>query len=116
MNDAPSARLENGQITLEYDLDAPPEKVWRAIAIPALRERWLPQADLVETEPVAAIQGDEVRYRMREDHAPFLESTVILRIEPGRDGGTRLRIIHRIDAQERRMSANDNLRPISLAA
>ncbi len=116
MNDAPNDKSESAEITLEYDLDAPPEKVWRAIAIPALRERWLPRADLAEPEPLASVPGDEVRYRMREDRAPFLESTVIFRIEPGLRGGTLLRIIHRIDAQARRVSANDNSRPMSLAA
>ena len=116
MNDVPSDRTENGNITLAYDLDAPPEKVWRAAAIPAFRERWLPQADLAEPEPVASVPGEEVRYRMRDDRAPFLESTVIFKIEPGLRGGTLLRIIHRVDGQARRMSANDNWRPSSLAA
>jgi uncharacterized protein YndB with AHSA1/START domain len=32
------------EIALEYQLDAAPEKVWRAIALPAFRERWLPEA------------------------------------------------------------------------
>ncbi|MGG2475251.1 SRPBCC family protein, partial [Rhizobium sp. BR5] len=30
-------------IELEYDLDEPPQKVWRAISIPAFREHWLPK-------------------------------------------------------------------------
>lgn len=116
MNDAPSDGLNNGEITLEYELDAPPEKVWRAIAIPAFRERWLPEANLAEPAPVASIPGEEARYRIRGDSLPFLESTVIFRIEPGLRGGTLLRIIHRVDAQARRSSANDNRRPMSLAA
>jgi hypothetical protein len=107
---------EEAEITLEYELDAPPEKVWRAIAVAAFREQWLPQADLAEPEPIASIPGVEVRYRMREEGAPFPESTVTFRIEPALKGRAVLRIIHRIEGDARRTSANDNLRPMSLAA
>jgi hypothetical protein len=104
------------EIALEVELDAKPEKVWRAIALPAFRERWLPEADLAEPEPVASIPGVEVRYRMREEDAGSKDSTVTFRIEPGPQGGALLRIIHRIEAAPRPTSANDNLRPVSLAA
>ena len=97
---------EEAEIALEYELDAAPEKVWRAIAIAAFRDRWLPQADLAEPEPIASIPGVEIQYRMREEGAPFPESTVTFRIEPGVQGGT----------LTRPRSANDNLRPVSLAA
>jgi uncharacterized protein YndB with AHSA1/START domain len=116
MSDIASDTRAEAEISLEVELDAKPEKVWRAIAIPAFRERWLPQADLAEPEPVASIPGVEIRYRMREDSAPFPESTVTFRIEPGPQGGTLFRIIHRIGGEGRGKSANDNLRPISLAA
>jgi uncharacterized protein YndB with AHSA1/START domain len=105
---------EAEEIALEYELDAPPEKVWRAVAVPAFRERWLPDADLAEPEPTATIPGVEVRYRMRDEGAPFPESTVTFRIEPGPRGGALLRIIHRVEA-DARPSANDNLR-LALAA
>jgi hypothetical protein len=107
---------EEAEIALEYELDAAPEKVWRAIAVAAFRERWLPPTDLAEPEPIASVPGVEVQYRMREEGSPFPESTVTFRIEPGPQGGALLRIIHRIDADARRTSANDNLRPMSLAA
>jgi hypothetical protein len=104
------------EIALEYELDATPEKVWRAIAVAAFRERWLPQADLAEPEPNASIPGVEVRYRIREEGAAFPNSTVTFRIEPGPQGGALLRIIHRIEDDARRRSANDNCRPMSRAA
>ena len=104
------------EIALEYELDAKPERVWRAIAVPAFRERWLPGADLAEPEPIASIPGVEVRYRMREEDAPFPDSTVTFRIEPGPNGGTLFRVIHRIESDARRYVSNDNLRPMSLAA
>ena len=31
-------------LVLDYEIDAPPQKVWRAISIPELREHWLPGA------------------------------------------------------------------------
>jgi len=105
------------EIALEVELDAKPEKVWRAIALPAFRERWLPEADLAEPEPIASIPGVEVRYRMREEDAPFPDSTVTFRIAPGPRGGTLFRVIHRIEGDARRASVNDNNRsPVRLAA
>ena len=111
----PREETEGAEIALEVELDAKPEKVWRAVALPAFRERWLPEADLAEPEPIASIPGVEVRYRMREEGA-LPDSTVTFRIEPGLEGGALLRIIHRIDGDVRARSANDNLRPVSLAA
>jgi hypothetical protein len=114
MSDIASDPREEAEIALEYELDATPEKVWRAIAVAAFRERWLPQADLAEPEPTASIPGVEVRYRLREEGAP--ESTVTFRIEPGLQGGTLFRVIHRIEGDARRNGANDNLRSARLAA
>jgi uncharacterized protein YndB with AHSA1/START domain len=116
LSDLREEAKEEAEIALEYELDAPPEQVWRAIAVAAFRERWLPQADLAEPEPIASVPGVEIQYRMREEDAPFPESTVTFRIEPGPQGGTLFRIIHRIEGDARGTSANDNLRPLSLAA
>jgi hypothetical protein len=118
MSDATESHedTEEAEIALEYALDAAPEKVWRAIALAAFRERWLPEADLAEPEPVASIPGVEIRYRMRDGGAPFPESTVTFRVEPGVQGGTLFRVIHRIEGAPRLRSANDNLRPVGLAA
>jgi len=107
---------DKAEIALEVELDAKPEKVWRAIAVAAFRERWLPQADLADPKPIAFIPGVEVRYRMREEGVLAPESTVTFRIEPGVKGGTLFRVIHRIEGDARRRSANDNLRTMSLAA
>jgi uncharacterized protein YndB with AHSA1/START domain len=103
------------EIALEYELDAPPEKVWRAIAIAQFRDSWLPDRALAEAEPVSAIPGEEICYRMRDDLPPFLESTVTFRIGPGIHGGTLFRIVHRIDG-ERALAANDNKLRLMLAA
>jgi uncharacterized protein YndB with AHSA1/START domain len=112
----PREAEQEADIALEVELDAAPEKVWRAIAVAAFRERWLPQADLAESEPIASVPGVEVQYRMREQDSPFVESTVTFRIEPGPRGGALLRILHRVEGDARRNGANDNFHPVSLAA
>ena len=112
----PREETEEAEIALEYELDAAPEKVWRAIALAAFRERWLPEADLAGPEPIASIPGVEIRYRMRDEGAPFPYSTVTFRVEAGNGGGTLFRVIHRIEGAARLRSANDNLRAMSLAA
>lgn len=93
MSDAEKPDHPDAALVLEYDLDAPPAKVWRAVTIPALRERWLPESDLVGAEPESTIAGEEVRYRLRDSEPPFRESHVIFRLEPNDAGGTRFRII-----------------------
>jgi uncharacterized protein YndB with AHSA1/START domain len=104
-------------LVLEYELDAPPEKVWRAISIPAFRDKWLPKEALVSTEPVSSAPGEEVRYTMREEEPPFLESVVTFQVRPGADGGTRLRIIHGlVSARLVPKAANDNGPCLMLAA
>ena len=77
------------QLVFEYRLDAPPEKVWRALSIPAFRERWLP----AQVEALSSVPGEELRYRLREEEPPFLESVVTFQLAPN-EGGTELRIIH----------------------
>ncbi|WP_137898239.1 SRPBCC domain-containing protein [Sphingomonas sp. 2SG] len=83
-------------LILEYDLDAPPAKVWRAISIPAFREQWLPAAALVDPEGVAVMPGEAVRYRLRDAAPPCRDSHVTFRIAPNADGGTRLSILHEL--------------------
>ena len=90
----PEAGERPEELVFEYELDAPPEKVWRAISRDELREKWLPKGDLAEDEPLSSTPGEEVRYRMREAEPPFLESIVTFQVEPAAGGGTRLRIIH----------------------
>jgi uncharacterized protein YndB with AHSA1/START domain len=110
---------EQSGVELEYDLDEPPQKVWRAISNPELREAWLPGQDLADAEPTTVTPGREVRYTMRESVPPFLESTVTFTIVPNGTGGTSLRILHELDGTslERmtRAAANGNS-PVMRAA
>jgi uncharacterized protein YndB with AHSA1/START domain len=53
-------------LVFEYELDAPPEKVWRAISTPGFRDKWLPREDLADADPVSTAPGGEIRYAMRD--------------------------------------------------
>ncbi|CCD89800.1 conserved hypothetical protein [Bradyrhizobium sp. ORS 285] len=114
------ADQQSDNLVLDYDLDAPPEKVWRALSSPALRETWLPSGDLADAAPISSISGEEVRYRMRDDEPPYLESIVTFQLTPNADGGTRLRIIHGLPAttllRQIPQAANSNARSLMRAA
>lgn len=119
MNDRKTEEQKN-RIKLEYDLDEPPQKVWRAISIPEFRDNWLPTDALADPEATSVVPGEEVRYRMRDSTPPFLESTVTFRIVPNAAGGTSLRIIHELAdasfAPTTTAATNDNSPPFMLAA
>ncbi|MBR7651064.1 SRPBCC family protein [Brucella oryzae] len=119
MTDRQEEPREKG-IELEYELDAAPQKVWRAISIPEFRENWLPSEALADPEPASCKPGEEISYRMRESEPPFLESTVTFRIAPGISGGTFLRVIHELnDTRLKRvaaLAANSNRAPMMRAA
>jgi uncharacterized protein YndB with AHSA1/START domain len=83
-------------LVLQYELDAPPVKVWRAISIPAFRERWLPDCKRADAGAAPTTAHDEICFRMRDDEPPFLESIATFRIRPNSQGGTTLRIVHRV--------------------
>ena len=102
---------EAADLVLEFKLDASPEKVWRALSIPTFRECWLPDGDLIDPKPSSSEPGKEIRYRMREETPPFLESMVTFQIEPGSNGGTTLRIVHELELAKltsRTPAANSN--------
>ncbi|AIK43092.1 MULTISPECIES: SRPBCC family protein [Brucella/Ochrobactrum group] len=107
-------------IEQEYELDATPQKVWRAISIPEFRENWLPSEALADPEPTSCKPGKEISYRMRESEPPFLESMVTFRIVPGVSGGTFLRVIHELNDTRLKhtavVAANSNRMPMMRAA
>ncbi|WP_353643868.1 SRPBCC domain-containing protein [Mesorhizobium sp. WSM2239] len=94
-------------VTFEYELDASPEKVWRALTVPELLAQWLPggspaQDDAPNKGRFSAIETIEskplemVRYGLREAGAEAgLEgSTVTFELRPTANGGTWLRLVH----------------------
>ncbi|NIA70998.1 polyketide cyclase [Pelagibius litoralis] len=113
------AKGQATDLVLEYELDASPQKVWRAISVPEFREKWLPKGDLVDAEPISSAPGEEVSYRMKDNEPPFLESRVTFQVRPNADGTTTLRIIHGL-ADERLVQqpprAANNNRPLLMRA
>ena len=83
-------------LVFAFQFDEPPEKLWRALSTPGLRERWLPDAELADPEPSVVEPGEALRYRMRDSEPPFLESVVTFRIGAGESGGTSLHVIHEL--------------------
>jgi uncharacterized protein YndB with AHSA1/START domain len=113
MSEAEPDAAETG-IAGDYELDAPPQKVWRALHTPELREIWLPGSALAEPDAITITPGEELRYRLRDDAPPFLESIVTFRIAPNGTGGTRLRVIHELT--DLRAASNTNDPPLMRAA
>lgn len=106
-------------LVFEYELDAPPEKVWRAISVPGFRDKWLPGEDLADADPVSTAPGEQIRYTMRDGEPPFLESIVTFQVRPGVDGGSVLRIVHGLtDARlvPRPLPAANNNGPLMMLA
>ncbi|MGG4604836.1 SRPBCC family protein [Paenalcaligenes sp. Me131] len=83
-------------LILEYQLEAPPEKVWRAISIPEFREQWLPSDALIESTPIFTVQNKEQHYRMRDEDFPLLESVVVFQVIPHGENHSILRITHKV--------------------
>jgi len=78
-------------LVYEVDVEAPPEKVWRALATPELREAWLGRPDDGEARVIRAEPGErlDLAWPSREG-----ESLISLEIRPA-DAGARLVITHR---------------------
>lgn len=89
-------RQVEARIDLTFDLDEPPEKVWRAISLPELRARWLPTGALTSPEACHEVPQQAISYRMRDDQPPFLESTVTFSLVPRPTGGTSLQIVQEL--------------------
>lgn len=109
-----------GEEALEFetDLEAPPEKVWRALTVPELREHWLPGKHLEDPEPLNVAPGESVTYRMKEDESPHLESAVTFQVRSNGEGGTHLRVVHELSDGTVAMpqAANDDAPTMRLAA
>lgn len=103
---------DESDLVLDFDLDAPPEKVRRAVNIPELRAQWLPTEDLADPAPVE--EDGRISYDMTEAD-PLPDSRVSFEITPNTTGGTRLRVIHRVIGPPQR-AANANGPGLKMAA
>jgi uncharacterized protein YndB with AHSA1/START domain len=96
------------EVRFETELDAPPEKVWRALTVPEFVARWLMPNDIraeeghafrltaeggaVECEIVEAKPPQTLGYSWREQDGP--DSLVRFHLAGTEAGGTRLTIVH----------------------
>ncbi len=104
-------------LVFECALDAPPEKVWRALTIPEYLERWLkPEKDL-DLAVVTSEENKSLTYRWREAGQGAVvgmeDSLVTFELTPTTDGGTWFRLTHAPMAMP--VAANGN-EPMMMAA
>jgi uncharacterized protein YndB with AHSA1/START domain len=106
-------------LVFECALDAPPEKVWRALTIPEYLERWLKPAQDIDLAVVTAEENKSLTYRWREAGQGAIvgieDSLVTFELTPTIDGGTWFRLTHAPMVLP--VAANSNNRgPLMLAA
>jgi len=86
------------ELVFETILDAPPEKIWRALTIPEYRDRWLQKPDGVELDVVTANDSSLLTYRWQErrsgDENRIEESFVTIELTPNENGTTGFRLTH----------------------
>lgn len=100
-------------IVTECDLDARPEKVWRALTEPDLATRWLVPDDVdcqvMEADPERLLRCSwKSRNDERDSFGESLDTIVTFELSPTEAGGTHLRIVHEGFATTALRAANDN--------
>ncbi|MGV8854023.1 MAG: SRPBCC family protein [Devosia sp.] len=89
---------DDNALVFECSLDAPPEKVWRALSIPAYLESWLKPTDDIELSVVTAEENKSLTYRWREAGAGAAQgvedSLVTFGLTPNSEGGTWFKLTH----------------------
>jgi uncharacterized protein YndB with AHSA1/START domain len=136
MKPSSDSQEHEAAVTFEYELDAPPAQVWRAITIPEFVAQWLTPGLIAPGAETPALEGatppavslrlldqepcQSVRYLWREEASPFAESLVTFRLHPNDAGGTTFSIVHELMAGARILPrqgpANGNAPPLLLAA
>jgi uncharacterized protein YndB with AHSA1/START domain len=79
------------ELVFETVLDAPPDKVWRALTIPEYRDRWLQRPDDVSVELETVDANNVLTYRWKERDE---ESLVTIELTPQESGRTGFRLTH----------------------
>jgi uncharacterized protein YndB with AHSA1/START domain len=106
-------------LVFECALEAPPEKVWRALTIPEYLERWLKPAVPLDMAVVTAEENKSLTYRWREAGQGAIvgmeDSLVTFELTPTDDGGTWFKLTHAPMAVP--VAANSNIgRPVMMLA
>ncbi|HTN64370.1 MAG TPA: SRPBCC domain-containing protein [Devosia sp.] len=107
---------EEDALVFECALDAPPEKVWRALTVPEYLERWLQTGrDKIDLAVVASEENKSLTYRWRDSGQGAIvgaeDSVVTFEITPTHDGGTWFRLTHAPVALP--VAANSNM-PVAM--
>ena len=116
MSDATDTNAAPGEadaLVYECELDAPPAKVWRALAEPEIRREWLGEAEAGASEVRRAEPGErlDLTWPTREG-----ESLISFRIDPSEGGGSRLTIVHRAPITARVLAFKPRVRPVAASA
>lgn len=92
--------MTDNSVVTECDVPEAPDQVWKALTVPRLLAAWLP--DAVNSEILAAEPNRLLRYRWpgreedRDERGQTLESVVTFELTGTADGGTHLRVVHRL--------------------
>jgi uncharacterized protein YndB with AHSA1/START domain len=110
---------DENELVFECALDAPPEKVWRAVTVPEYLKRWLGESgrtDAAESVDCTLIEAEperSVRYRWREGGEGAIsgaeDSVVTFELTPMPNGGTWFRLTHTPMAMPAAANANGAL-------
>lgn len=82
---------DDAELVFETVLDAPPEKIWRALTIPEFRDRWLQPPDGVSVQLVSVSVNSLLTYSWNEGEE---ESLVTIELTPHDNGSTGFRLTH----------------------
>lgn len=89
---------DSDALVFECELDAPPEKVWRALTVPEYLKRWLRPSGEVDLAVVTAEENVSLTYRWREAGQGAVvgveDSVVTFELSPTSEGGTWFRLTH----------------------
>ena len=124
-SDTIEAEADKDEVVVECDLDAAPEKVWRALTVPELVEEWLgvaaashadddePSYEVVEAKPFSRL-----RYAWRDPQTTEPDTIVTFDLRPLPGGGTGFRLTHGVSTHRHApvAAANGNAPPLALAA
>lgn len=125
MTDSLEADEKSDAIVVECELEAEPEKVWRALTVPELVSAWLdvPAAgDAAANGPayriVEALPFSRVRYAWNDAAANAPETFVTFDLEAQPGGGTWFRLTHSGEIGRRTAvaAANSNSPPVMARA
>ncbi|MET3924928.1 SRPBCC domain-containing protein [Devosia sp. 2618] len=85
-------------LVFECELDAPPEKVWRALTIPEYLARWIKPDQNIDLAVVTSEENRSLTYSWREAGQGAIvgaeDSLVTFELTPTNDGGTWFRLTH----------------------